>query len=94
MLIDISWYKFVAKEYYTRSRPFLKFKNLEYLCWYGSLGSQNDVYNLVAFLGDCPFLDDCVIDVSSKLINFMNIIGFLGCLILEIINIFLLLHIK
>ncbi|XWS61981.1 hypothetical protein CRYUN_Cryun07bG0171600 [Craigia yunnanensis] len=64
--VNFQFLQFVAKEYYTRGSPFLKFQNLEYLCWYGSLGSQNDVYNLVAFLGDCPSLEDCVIDFREE----------------------------
>ncbi|XWS61978.1 hypothetical protein CRYUN_Cryun07bG0171300 [Craigia yunnanensis] len=64
--VNFQFLQFVAKAYYTRGSPFLKFQNLEYLCWYGSLGSQNDVYNLVAFLGDCPSLEDCVIDFREE----------------------------
>ncbi|XWS38562.1 hypothetical protein CRYUN_Cryun19dG0142100 [Craigia yunnanensis] len=54
--------QFVAKEYYTRGRPFLKFQNLEHLIWFYSLESQNDVYNFVSFLADCLSLQNCEID--------------------------------
>ncbi|XWS49101.1 hypothetical protein CRYUN_Cryun13aG0134800 [Craigia yunnanensis] len=60
--VNFQFLQFVAKEYYTRGNPFSNFQNLEHLFWHDSLGSQNDVYNLVAFLGDCPSLEDCEID--------------------------------
>ncbi|XVF13366.1 hypothetical protein REPUB_Repub08aG0202300 [Reevesia pubescens] len=66
--VNFELLQFVAKEYYTRGNPFLEFQNLEHLRFWAdhSLGSQNDVYNLVAFLGDCPSLESCVIDFRNE----------------------------
>ncbi|PPD82564.1 hypothetical protein GOBAR_DD20507 [Gossypium barbadense] len=57
---------FVAKEYYTRGIPFQTFQNLTHVFWYGPLKSPNAVYNLVAFLGDCPPLIEIAVDFREE----------------------------
>ncbi|XP_022737183.1 F-box/FBD/LRR-repeat protein At4g00160-like [Durio zibethinus] len=65
--VNSQFLQFVAKEYYMKGNPIsLEFENLEHLFWYGSLGSSNDVYNLVSFIGDCPFLENCAIDFREQ----------------------------
>ncbi|XP_022735816.1 F-box protein At5g03100-like isoform X2 [Durio zibethinus] len=64
--VNLQFLQFVGSEFYTRGLPFLIFQNLQHLIWCGSLKSQNAVYNLVSFLGDCPCLETCEIDFRQQ----------------------------
>ncbi|XVE65070.1 hypothetical protein DITRI_Ditri07aG0153000 [Diplodiscus trichospermus] len=52
----------LERDYYRRGIPFLKFQNLEHLIWFHLLESENQVYNLVSFIADCPSLRTFEID--------------------------------
>ncbi|XP_022737182.1 putative F-box/LRR-repeat protein At3g28410 [Durio zibethinus] len=64
--VNLQFLLFVGIEYYTRGLPFLLFQNLQHLIWCGSPKSQNEVYNLICFLGDCPCLETCEIDFRQQ----------------------------
>ncbi|KAB2018129.1 hypothetical protein ES319_D08G208000v1 [Gossypium barbadense] len=66
MILNFAVVEFVAKEYYTRGIPFQTFQNLTHVFWYGPLKSPNAVYNLVAFLGDCPPLIEIAVDFREE----------------------------
>ncbi|KAG8486683.1 hypothetical protein CXB51_019978 [Gossypium anomalum] len=66
MILNFAVVEFVAKEYYTRGIPFQTFQNLKHVFWYGPLKSPNAVYNLVAFLGDCPSLIEIAVDFREE----------------------------